>query len=436
MPDVNTDNQPTPVSTSPQTKKTINWKRIGIISVITAIVIGGLGYAAVVLDIFESKPTGEIVTVDKQTATPSSKPTKQQNFRNKILLGYLEKLGENTYTNGIYLLDPENPPPKKLIDNPDYKTKNNSMFQNLKVTTDGKYLGWWKAGRTRNPTVEYAKVDELEPTKIKRIEGKVASDYIEHFTWSPNGQQIAILERIGKGAELSYRARVFKTETAKQISEFQVVPPTKLLHSVNFAWSKTDKLRAIFIKVLPPKDKFTSGGEEYRVYSYSPNGNKEFDKIIYSSAKRPIFDISDDGENVAFVKKFLTGNKYRGELWYGSINGSNIKKIAETNLENCSNGSPLAISPSKSWAIVGSGCADTVKAKIINITSGKVITAETDGVKVTWSPDSKQIWVTESLHKPDGSPLSQSNYILSLQGKIAKTFQLDFSNVDIAWFPQ
>lgn len=52
---VNPANQTTPVSTSPSTKKPMNWKLIGIIAVVATLLIGGGVYAAVVLDVFGTK---------------------------------------------------------------------------------------------------------------------------------------------------------------------------------------------------------------------------------------------------------------------------------------------------------------------------------------------------------------------------------------------
>ena len=52
--------------------KTINWKLIGIIAVIAAIIIGGLGYAAVVFDIFGTK-----VQKASFSTQPTTKPSKE-----------------------------------------------------------------------------------------------------------------------------------------------------------------------------------------------------------------------------------------------------------------------------------------------------------------------------------------------------------------------
>lgn len=345
----------------------------------------------------------------------------------KILLNYEEKVGDNTYTNGIYLLDPNNPPPKKIFDNPDYQTENNSQFTNLQFTTDGKYLGWTNAGRKKGNSFEYGEVNDITISNIKSVKENW-SPYLENFSWSPDGQRFALLERVGEGSKYSYNVRIFETKTTSQIIEFQIAS-TARQHSVNFLWSKGDKLRAVFVVGYTPT-------EEYRVVSYSPNGNKQFEKMIYSVASnsfRPIFDISHDGENIAFVKKFQSGSSYRGELWYGNFDGSNIRKVADTNVENCSNASPVTIEPNKNLIIVGSGCADSVKAKIINTENGTSFTADVDTISAAWSADGKFVWVTESLYNSSGQPVSQANYILNFQGKVVKKF--DRYSSSVVWFP-
>lgn len=88
MPEVSPDNQPTSVSPSPRTKKPINWKRIGIIAIIAAFIIGGLGYAAVVLNVFDSQKEPQIESPKKQIATPSATPTKKKVLPNeKLIIG-------------------------------------------------------------------------------------------------------------------------------------------------------------------------------------------------------------------------------------------------------------------------------------------------------------------------------------------------------------
>src|SRR3989344_9396512 len=66
--------QPTtsPATTVVTSKKPINWKLIGIIAVIAAIIIGGLGYAAVVFDIFGTK-----VQKASFSTQPTTKPSKE-----------------------------------------------------------------------------------------------------------------------------------------------------------------------------------------------------------------------------------------------------------------------------------------------------------------------------------------------------------------------
>lgn len=73
---VNPANQTTPVTTTPQTKAPLNWKLIGIIAVIAAVVIGGLGYGAVVLGLFgKSEPIQtNTTTQNTKTTTTSANP--------------------------------------------------------------------------------------------------------------------------------------------------------------------------------------------------------------------------------------------------------------------------------------------------------------------------------------------------------------------------
>jgi len=73
-----TETMPEENPTNPQqsTSKAINWKLIGIIAVIAAIVIGGLGYAAVVLDFFGTK-VQETPQTTKQ-ASPSAKAKQKE----------------------------------------------------------------------------------------------------------------------------------------------------------------------------------------------------------------------------------------------------------------------------------------------------------------------------------------------------------------------
>jgi hypothetical protein len=70
MPEVNLNNSQQPIPTVATPKKPINWKLIGIIAVIVAIILGGLGYAAVVLDVFDTKEAVKKTSPTK-TVTPS-----------------------------------------------------------------------------------------------------------------------------------------------------------------------------------------------------------------------------------------------------------------------------------------------------------------------------------------------------------------------------
>ena len=80
MPNVNPVPSQQPTATVAP-RKPINWRLIGIIAVTAAIVIGGLGYAAVVLNVFGTK-VEEPTTTTKQ-ATPSSTP-KEAVVKDKI----------------------------------------------------------------------------------------------------------------------------------------------------------------------------------------------------------------------------------------------------------------------------------------------------------------------------------------------------------------
>ncbi len=76
---VNPANQTTPASTTPQAKKPLNWKLIGIISIVAAILLGGGAYAAVVLDIFNQKEEPkQTSTTTTKTATPSTTTKKEE----------------------------------------------------------------------------------------------------------------------------------------------------------------------------------------------------------------------------------------------------------------------------------------------------------------------------------------------------------------------
>lgn len=73
--EVNPVNQTPAVTTTPQTKPPVNWKLIGIISVVAAIVIAGLGYGAVVLNLFGGQTATETIETNK-VATKSSEQNK------------------------------------------------------------------------------------------------------------------------------------------------------------------------------------------------------------------------------------------------------------------------------------------------------------------------------------------------------------------------
>ena len=64
-----TPQQPT---TTVATKKPINWKLIGIIAVIAAIIIGGLGYTAIVLNVFGGKKEASVETPKVATSSPTT----------------------------------------------------------------------------------------------------------------------------------------------------------------------------------------------------------------------------------------------------------------------------------------------------------------------------------------------------------------------------
>lgn len=98
MPDqVNPANQTTSVNTNPQTKAPLNWKLIGIISIVAAIVIAGLGYGAVVLNLFGDKPSTETPDANKvatksaeqnKTNTPSEKEERFVFYRQGASIPY------------------------------------------------------------------------------------------------------------------------------------------------------------------------------------------------------------------------------------------------------------------------------------------------------------------------------------------------------------
>lgn len=71
--------QPT---TTVATKKPTNWKLVAIITVVAAIVIGGLAYAAVVLNAFDKKEAPK-ETSNNKVATTSATPTKKKVLTNE-----------------------------------------------------------------------------------------------------------------------------------------------------------------------------------------------------------------------------------------------------------------------------------------------------------------------------------------------------------------
>lgn len=416
-----------------------NWKKILLILLVVLLLVSLVGVG---LWLMIPRQAEQPTSPTQKQATPSGKPTTktspESKFKNKIFLTWEEKVGENKQTNGIYLLDLNSPPPKKILNNPDYvypasnPTGADNTLTGLKITNDGKYMGWWKYSGTTNASVGYVQTEDLDFTEAKKLEVKQKTDYIEDFVWSPDGQKIAILERQGKGPKFTYRIRVFETKSATQVAEFQVAS-LEQQHSLGFSWSQSDKLRVIFDTNYTPT-------EEYKAVSYSPTGTKEFEKILHSgdSRFRPVFSISDDGETVSFVKNFQVGNNYRGELWYGGINGSGLKKIKDLPKEICIGGSGI-ISPNKKSILLFRTCGSkNNKSQILDIASGKLITTEVSG-SGTWSPDSSKIWISETLYEPlqgsqyASSPISSANYIISKNGKIIK--KLDFYSANAVWFP-
>ena len=139
-----TDQNPTSQPVHVAEKRKISYWIIPIVALTVILIVAGLVVFSMVKQSVEKSSTVQ-QTPDAQTIIPSQQKPAADLATYKILLNYEEKISDNTYTNGIYLLDPNNPPPKKILDNPDYQTENNSQFINLKFTTDGKYLGWIRA---------------------------------------------------------------------------------------------------------------------------------------------------------------------------------------------------------------------------------------------------------------------------------------------------
>ncbi len=82
MPEQENPASPQQSTTTLPAKKPINWKLIGIIAVVAAIMIGGLGYAAVVLNIFDKKEA-ITETSNNKVSTTSATPTKKKVFPNE-----------------------------------------------------------------------------------------------------------------------------------------------------------------------------------------------------------------------------------------------------------------------------------------------------------------------------------------------------------------
>jgi hypothetical protein len=183
-----TPQQPT---TTIAKKKPINWKLIGIIVVIAALVVGGLIYAAVVLDIFGKKVQESTSTTKSSTA--SATPDKAV-YTIKVL-ATLPPEDPNILYNII--LDPQEKTTAYSIDK-DQDTANSSStivingskgqtydeIEQLTVSPDGKRVAFVakKAGKM------FVVVDGTEGKKY---------DFIKNLKFSPDSQHTAYC--VGEG---------------------------------------------------------------------------------------------------------------------------------------------------------------------------------------------------------------------------------------------
>ncbi len=425
-----TAQSPTESSISALEKPKRNWKKI-LLLLLTAlfvVTLVGVGLYLLIPELTQEPPS----KTQKQ-ATPSAESNKPAEY--VLLVSIEEKLSAGNYTNGIYLLDPENPPPKKILDNPDYHIFEGEaggagdLFSGLSVSKDGKYLRWSKISRIKSSSTQYyARLDGPTIKNVKSIEIKpsVASGYVTNFRWSPDNLKIAVIERVGDGPDYFYKARILEVETKKQLYEFDLSPPAKY-KGFGLRWDVEDKL-TVFESLYDTTGKQIA---EEKTVVYSLDGKKESEGVIYSIhyRSRPGVTVSDDGKNIAVVRKFEEDSKFRSELWYGNIDGSGIRKLADLyNGLDCLNETSGSISPNKKLIIVGSGCADNLEGKIVDIKSGKIVTTKISTSSGIWSPDGKQIWVKETLFEnyqgsPNSkTPVSESNYIISKEGKVIKKF--------------
>ncbi|HRN95841.1 MAG TPA: hypothetical protein PLD54_00150 [Candidatus Levybacteria bacterium] len=287
------------------------------------------------------------------------------------------------------------------------------MIVNLQFSPDRAYLGWSKEFSHEPAYIQYIAFKNEKNVESKKI--TINNAQIQDFAFSPDSQQMAILEQVRVDDMNSidrYKIRIVSLENGATLREFSFLQPGNHI-PMGFIWSKSNKLRAIFSTRVPSDINWLA---DFVSISYTPKGNKEFERVIHTGSynNRPNFAISEDGENVAFVTVSSSP-----ELVYGDINGTNISKLVTIPKDECTSSNVTSISPDKRYITIGSSCLANQSSKIFDTKKMELLDTEITFQDSIWTPDSKYMWV--KYYSREGS----TAYILSSTGRIIKKMDME-----------
>jgi hypothetical protein len=446
MPEASPANQPVATKPSPEVKKPINWKRIGIIAIIAAIVIGGLGYAVVALDIFGT-PKEEAPA--KKTTTPSSKPKKTSPLKNKIAFIRSDFLSSKEHSRGIstcsdydiYTINTDGSDLTKVIDNsfkgcsnvPDGES--DLHLSDLSWSSTGTYLAWLKievvVGKppVRKDAFEFVRSGKLNRKSVSTINAS-ENKAITGYAISPDEKKVVLLEASDSPTNLpseftSVTARVVDLETKSTIAEINTITGS----GQESERAYTDNKSLVWLSKSTIAT-FGREGTKYFLASYKVNEGLSSKKKL---AEGPFSSLSvtTDGSRLAFLK-------YEGELqlWTVGEGGANAKKLS-TLAEDSLNISSLKYSPNKKYIGLATSIAEATIFFVIDTATGKNIFPKTQGVylfNISWSPQSDSIAAKNGVYTSKVS-------IVGLDGKVVR----DLTEADEtqktyyhspSWFPQ
>lgn len=307
------------------------------------------------------------------------------------------------------------------------------QITNLIFTPNKQYLVWRSEFSHKPAFIKYLKIANEEVVDTKTITPDKGS-FISNIAFSPDSKNIALLEGIRVDDQYSidkFKIRILSLEDMKLIKEFTVTEPATYTIE-GFAWSSSNRLRIIYNTPIDSLDK-PSPRVNFIASSFTPDGIKDSENVIYTGymINRPVFDISQDGENFAFVT--LTDTP---QLTYGDFSNSRMNKLADIPQNgDCASSNTVFISPNKKSILIGNSCISTAKGQLLNIDANSLTEIDIPISSAVWSGDNNVILARYYTKNTQNTGVKSHIYLLNSSGQIIKKIDNMFTISPVVWYP-